>query len=389
MESDPLVYSFFLIFCCTAVLATFALFTRQPLIVAYIAVGILLGPSGTSLISDPSLINSIAKFGIIFLLFLLGLDMQPAKLIHMLRKAALVGVSSSLLFALFGFFISLGFDFSITESLIIGTAMMFSSTIIGIKLIPTTVLHHRHTGELVVSLLLIQDLIAIVILLVIGGGLIGNQDYRHLIKVMLALPLLILFSFGFVKYLLLKLLARFDAFHEYIFLLAIGWCLGLAELAELAGLSLEIGAFIAGVSIATSPIALYIANNLRPLRDFFLVLFFFSLGASFNLQMLPHIILPTFILSSLVLVGKPFIFRMLLQRVSESLPLAWEIGFRLGQISEFSLLIAFIASREALIGQQASHVIQATAIITFLVSSYLVVFRYPTPIASSDRLRRD
>lgn len=389
MESDPLVYSFFLIFCCTAVLATFALFTRQPLIVAYIAVGILLGPSGTSLISDPSLINSIAKFGIIFLLFLLGLDMQPAKLIHMLRKAALVGVSSSLLFALFGFFISLGFDFSITESLIIGTAMMFSSTIIGIKLIPTTVLHHRHTGELVVSLLLIQDLIAIVILLVIGGGLIGNQDYRHLIKVMLALPLLILFSFGFVKYLLLKLLARFDAFHEYIFLLAIGWCLGLAELAELAGLSLEIGAFIAGVSIATSPIALYIANNLRPLRDFFLVLFFFSLGASFNLQMLPHIILPTFILSSLVLVGKPFIFRMLLQRVSESLPLAWEIGFRLGQISEFSLLIAFIASREALIGQQASHVIQATAIITFLVSSYLVVFRYPTPIAISDRLRRD
>lgn len=389
MESDPLVYSFFLIFSCTAVLATFALLSRQPLIVAYIAVGILLGPSGTALISDPSLIDSIAKFGIIFLLFLLGLDMQPAKLIHMLRKAALVAVSSSLLFALFGFFISLLFDFSIIESLIIGTAMMFSSTIIGIKLIPTTVLHHRHTGELVVSLLLIQDLIAIVILLVIGGGLIGDQDYRNLIKAMLALPALILFSIGFVKYLLLKLLQRFDAFHEYIFLLAIGWCLGLAELAELAGLSLEIGAFIAGVSIATSPIALYIANNLKPLRDFFLVLFFFSLGASFNLQMLPHIIVPTFILSLLVLVGKPFIFRMLLQRVSESLPLAWEIGFRLGQISEFSLLIAFIASREALIGQQASHVIQATAIITFLLSSYLVVFRYPTPIAISDRLRRD
>ena len=370
-------------------MATIALFTRQPLIVAYIVIGILLGPSGTSLISDPSLINSIAKFGIIFLLFLLGLDMQPSKLISMLRKAALVAVSSSLLFALFGFFISLQFEFSIIESLIIGTAMMFSSTIIGIKLIPTTILHHRHTGELVVSLLLIQDLIAIVILLVIGGGLIGNEDYRNVIQAMLALPALILFSFGFVKFILLKLLRRFGAFHEYIFLLAIGWCLGLAQIAHLAGLSLEIGAFIAGVSIATSPIALYIANNLKPLRDFFLVLFFFSLGASFNLQMLPDIILPIFILSLLVLVGKPFIFRILLQRVGESLPLSWEIGFRLGQISEFSLLIAFVASQEALIGQQASHVIQATAIITFLLSSYLVVFRYPTPIAISDTLRRD
>ncbi len=389
METDPLIYSFFLIFSSAAVLATFALFTRQPLIVAYIAIGVLLGPSGTALISDPSLINSIAKIGIIFLLFLLGLDMQPGKLLSMLRQAALVGVSSSLLFALFGLFVSLQFGFSITESLIIGVAMMFSSTIIGIKLIPTTVLHHRHTGELVVSLLLMQDLFAIVILLVLGGGLIGSADYYNLVQAMLALPALILFSFGFVKYVLLRLLAQFDAFHEYIFLLAIGWCLGVAEIAELAGLSLEIGAFIAGISIATSPIALYIANNLKPLRDFFLVLFFFSLGASFNLDMVPDILLPTIVLSVLVLTGKPFIFRILLQRVSESLPLAWEIGFRLGQISEFSLLIAFIAAREALIGQEASHVIQATAIITFLVSSYLVVFRYPTPIAVSDTLRRD
>ncbi|MDP7594312.1 MAG: cation:proton antiporter [Pseudomonadales bacterium] len=389
MESDPLVYSFFLIFSCAAVLATFALFTRQPLIVAYIAIGILLGPSGTSLVSGPALINSIAKIGIIFLLFLLGLDMQPSKLLNMLRQAALVGVTSSVLFALFGFFISLQFGFSIMESLIIGLAMMFSSTIIGIKLIPTTVLHHRHTGELVVSLLLIQDLIAIVILLVLGGGLIGSADYSRLFQAVLALPALILFAFGFVKFVLLRLLQQFDAFHEYIFLTAIGWCLGLAEIAQLAGLSLEIGAFIAGISIATSPIALYIANNLKPLRDFFLVLFFFSLGASFNLQMLPDILLPTCILSLLVLVGKPFIFRALLQKVSETLPLAWEIGFRLGQISEFSLLIAFIASRELLIGDEASHVIQATAIITFLVSSYLVVFRYPTPIAISDTLRRD
>jgi Kef-type K+ transport system membrane component KefB len=389
MAEDSIIYILFLIFCGAALLATLAMMVRQSLIIAYIGLGLLIGPWGLQLITDISLIQNIANIGIIFLLFLLGLDMQPGKLISMLRKAALVGVGSSLVFALVGFAVSQQFGFDLKESIIIGIAMMFSSTIIGIKLIPTTVLHHRHTGELVVSLLLIQDLFAIIVLLVLGGGLTNIEGTGNLVQAVLALPALILFSFGFVKFVLLKLLQRFDAFHEYIFLVAIGWCLGLAEIALLAGLSLEIGAFIAGISIATSPIALYIANSLKPLRDFFLVLFFFSLGASFDLQMIPHILLPTCLLSVLVLAGKPFIFRVFLQRVSETLPLAWEIGFRLGQISEFSLLIAFIAARDALIGQQASHVIQATAILTFLVSSYLVVFRYPTPIAISDRLRRD
>ncbi|MCH7744227.1 MAG: cation:proton antiporter [Proteobacteria bacterium] len=389
METDPLVFSFFLIFTSAAVLATIALYTKQPLIVAYIAIGVILGPSATSLIDDPALISSIAKIGIIFLLFLLGLDMQPSKLGKMLKSALLVGIASSVVFFLIGFIIAFIFGYSPIERIIIGVAMMFSSTIIGIKLLPTTILHHRHTGELVVSLLLIQDLIAIVVLLVISGGFLDSTGAAKVIRVLISLPLLILFAGLFVKFVLLKLLAKFDAFHEYIFLIAVGWCLGLAEIAELAGLSLEIGAFIAGVSIATSSISLYIATNLRPLRDFFLVLFFFSLGASFDLDLLGDVIVPAFLLAGLMLALKPLVFRYLLSGLSETIPLGWEIGFRLGQISEFSLLIAFVATAEALISQNASHLIQATAIMTFLISSYIVVFKYPTPIAVSDRLRRD
>lgn len=389
MESDPLIYSFFLIFTSAAVLATLALFTRQPMIVAYIVVGVILGPSVTSFISDPTLISSIAQIGIIFLLFLLGLDMQPNKLIVMLRQATLVGLGSSIVFLGVGFSVTLLFGYTTQESLIVGLAMMFSSTIIGIKLLPTTVLHHRHTGELVVSLLLIQDFIAIIVLLVLGGGLLTHNDLQTLVIAGIALPLLILFAFVFVKYVLLPLLLKFDAFHEYIFLMALGWCLGLAEVARLSGLSLEIGAFLAGISLATSPIAMYMANNLKPLRDFFLVLFFFSLGAGFRFELLGDIILPALVLTVGVLAFKPIVFRFLLHRVSESIPLAWEIGFRLGQISEFSLLIAFVASSGALIGAEASHLIQATAILTFLASSYIVVLRYPTPIAVSERLRRD
>lgn len=380
--------SFFLIFSGAAILATLALYTRQPLIVAYIAIGVILGPSATSLISDPTLIRGVAEIGIIFLLFLLGLDMQPAKLNNMLKDALFVGILSCAAFFGMGLGVGLLFGYTLVEAAIIGAALMFSSTIIGIKLLPTTVLHHRRTGELVISLLLIQDVVAIVILLMLTGEESSNLATK-VVSVLVALPIVGVGAFLFVKYGLLKLLEKFDAFHEYIFLIAIGWCLGLAELAKLAGLSHEIGAFIAGVTIATSPIALYIANHLKPLRDFFLILFFFSIGAEFNLGLLSEVIIPSLILAAVVLAGKPMIFRILLGRISEDSDQGWEIGFRLGQISEFSLLIAFMASSQLLISDDASHVIQATAIITFLVSSYFVVFRYPTPIAVSDRLRRD
>ncbi len=389
MESDPLLFSFFLIFTSAAVLATVALYTRQPLIVAYVAIGIILGPSATSLISDPALISSIAKIGIIFLLFLLGLDMQPSKLGNMLKDALFVGLSSSLVFFCIGFVLGLAFQYSIVESLIVGITLMFSSTIIGIKLLPTTVLHHRHTGELVVSLLLIQDLIAIVILLILTGGLLDTSGVARLATIFVSLPSIILAAWLFVKFFFLKLLAKFDAFHEYIFLVAIGWCLGLAELSAYVGLSHEIGAFIAGVSVATSPIALYIANHLKPLRDFFLVLFFFSLGAGFKLELLGEVIVPSLVIAAFVLIIKPIVFRFLLFRISETSAKSWEIGFRLGQISEFSLLIVFIAASQALVSSNVSHVIQATAMITFLLSSYVVVFRFPTPIAASEKLRRD
>jgi Kef-type K+ transport system membrane component KefB len=205
----------------------------------------------------------------------------------------------------------------------------------------------------------------------------------------LSLPLLLGGALAAVRFVLLPLITRFDKFHEYIFLLAIGWCLGLSEAALALGLSGEIGAFIAGITIATSPISQYIAVNLKPLRDFFLVLFFFSVGARFDLGLLGAVVIPALVLSVLVLGLKPVVYRFLLEGMSEGRSLAWDLGFRLGQVSEFSLLIAYVAAGGALISNQASLLIQATTIITFVVSSYIVVLNYPTPIAISDDLRRD
>ncbi len=389
METSSITFSFFLIFSGAAVLASLALYTRQPLLIAYIVLGAIIGPYGLQYVTDLKLLSEISEVGIIFLLFLLGLDMQPQALLQTLRKTSLIALLSSAVFALVGYGVAYQFGFTHLECMIIGAAMMFSSTIIGIKLLPTTVLHHRHVGEMMISLLLIQDVLAIFVLMILLNGEADSFDSSILIKALISLPLFILGAVAFVKFILLKLIQKFDRFHEYIFLLAIGWCLGLAEAAHLAGLSAEIGAFIAGISIATSPISQYIAVNLKPLRDFFLVLFFFSLGARFDLSLLGDILIPAWIMAVLMLTIKPLVYQYLLRSASEKTSLAWDIGFRLGQISEFSLLIAYVASANLLIGSQASHLIQATAIITFLVSSYIVIFNYPTPIAISDKLRRD
>ncbi|MEQ8954821.1 MAG: cation:proton antiporter, partial [Gammaproteobacteria bacterium] len=200
---------------------------------------------------------------------------------------------------------------------------------------------------------------------------------------------LLAFAYVFTRFVLVNLIHRFDHFKEYIFLLAIGWCLGFSELSLQLGLSAEIGAFIAGVSLATSPIAQYIAQNLKPLRDFFLILFFFSLGAQFNVNLFAQIIAPALILAGLALTVKPVVFHFLLLRFSERNRLAWDAGLRLGQISEFSLLLAFVAVQSGVISEVASLTIQGAAIITFLISSYIVVLFCPTPIAIKPSLRKD
>ena len=395
MHTESVIFSFFLIFTGAALLATLSLYFRQPLLLAYIVLGAILGPFGLAWVVDTKLLADVSHIGIIFLLFLIGLDMQPSHLLQMLRKGYMVAFISSVAFALLGFLVGYGFGFNMIDSLIIGASTMFSSTIIGIKLLPTTVLHHKQTGELVVGLLLLQDLLAIILLTLLttlgeqfSQGLELSLNVDLLISLG-ALPVVMFAALGFVRWVLLPLIKRFDRFHEYIFLLALGWCLGLAELAHSIGLSAEIGAFIAGVSLASSVISQYIAINLKPIRDFFLVLFFFSIGASFNFPLMYSIWFQCLVLAILVVTIKPVVFGWIIRPICKSKATSWEVGFRLGQTSEFSILIATLAASSMLISESASLLIQATAIITFVASSYLVVWNFKSPIAVKDHLRHD
>ena len=384
--SMEIVQSIFLIFVGAALFASLALFARQPLIIVYIVLGCLMGPYVLNWAGDSHLLYEIGEIGIIFLLFLVGLDLPPNKLRNVLANSIVSAVASSIVFFVIGFSVLYAFGFSTVESIIAGIAMMFSSTILGVKLLPTTVLHHRHIGEIVISLLLIQDLFAIVALLILN---MMNKDaaIEHWLVTAASLPLVGIVATVGVRYGIKPLLQKFDVYSEFIFLLSIGWCLGIASLAYASGLTLEIGAFIAGVAMANLSVSQYIANALRPLRDFFLVLFFFSVGAGINPLILIKLAVPTFVLAVILIFAKPAVFQILLRTQGENRNTAKEVSIRLGQASEFSLLIVYLTV--GLLTIEASHVIKGATIITLLASTYLVVFRYPNPIAVSPELRRE
>jgi Kef-type K+ transport system membrane component KefB len=394
MEHNQILFYLFLIFTGAALVSTVVLFTRQSLLVAYLLLGILLGPWGLKLVPNADMAREVGDVGIILLLFLLGLELNPHELLNMLRKISWIACVSSVIFFGAGLLTALLFGFSKMESLIIGATMMFSSTIIGLKLLPAAANLNKqqlHISEIMISVLLLQDLIAIFVMLFLHGMATPSPYWQDLGIALITVPGLLVIGFAGERYLLRPLLSRFEQVQEYVFLAAIAWCLGMAKLASLFGLSDEIGAFIAGVAIAEGPIAHYMANALKPIRDFCLVLFFFTIGARFNLQAVPEIIFPALVLAALMLLLKPWVYAFLLKKSGESPAVAAEAGLRLGQGSEFSLLLGGMAYTimPSEIGLKANYLIQAATLMTFIISCYWVVLRYPTPMAMDKKWQRD
>jgi Kef-type K+ transport system membrane component KefB len=333
MLDESILFTVFLIFTGSAILATVGLFARQSLLSIYIILGILVGPMGIGLIKDANLIGDLSHIGIIFLLFLLGIDLYPKKLLLLIKQTTVITVASTLVFGVLGYVIAIVFGLAPRDCLLVGLATTFSSTIVSLKLLPTTVLHHRHTGEVIISILLLQDFLAIASLLLLHGLSAGGTSWQQAGWLISSLPLLFFGGLAGERWVLRPLFARFDQIGEYVFLLTLGWCLGVGQLANSLGLPYEIGAFIAGITVANSPIAAYIADNLRPLRDFFLVMFFFAIGAGLSVTGLGTIWLGAVVLAAAVVVIKPLVFSVLFKTAGEPDSLANEAGVRLGQMS--------------------------------------------------------
>jgi len=388
MDYQNIIFEFVLIFAGAAIFSTIFLYLKQPVILAYIAFGFIAGPLSLGLIERPEHIEKLSHIGVILLLYLLGMNLKPDRLYQLFSKTAIVTLLTSAVFLVAVTLTAIAFGFEVIESIIIGAALMFSSTIVSLKLIPTTALHHRHTGEMMISVLLMQDIIAIILIVILTGGQSENVGLT-VVYLFIKLILLAVVAFGIVKYVVNNLFSRFDTIQEYTFLLALGWGLLGAGVAEMIGLSYEMGAFIAGVAFASSPISLVIAEHLKPLRDFFLILFFFSIGAQFDFLVTQDVLLAGFVIALLIMIVKPLTFKKGFQLIGEDKDFSAELGSRLGQGSEFSLLVAYSALAGGWIDSHASYLIQMVVIMTFVMSTYWVVYRYRTPISSTEKNRMD
>ena len=388
MNLDSIIFELSVIVVGAAVLGTLFLFAKQPIVIAYIAIGVALGPNGFALIQRTDDIEQISHFGVILLLFLIGLNLQPTKLIKLFRKTSLLTFSTSLLFGSISFLFALLLDFDIHSSLLFGAAMMFSSTVVGLKLIPTTTLHHKRTGEVMTSILLLQDMLAILVILFVTGE---KSDHVMVTFAMLAgkFALLCLLSFVGVRFVMMPLFAKFDVVQEYTFLATLAWCLLWSETAHIFGLSYEMGAFVAGLSIASSRVAIVIAEHLKPLREFFLILFFFAVGSKLDFRLDPRLLMSAIVFGALLVPLKAGVFRLAFRKSGESPELSQELAARLAQSSEFSLLVAFTAVSINVLSAEKAMVIQVATIVTFIVSTYWVVLKYPTPISGNAGLRQD
>ena len=381
----------------SSVLAWLACQGRQPVILGYFLCGLLFGPVGMkyfSAVGAPDMspavnaLSEISRLGVMLLIFLAGLVLHVDRLRIFFRTAVVVTLAKCILMwgVMFAFLVA--WRFGLRDSLIASMALMFSSTILVVKLLPTTTLHQRHMGAICIAVLIAEDLLAVIALM-----FVGSAPQSGLCELLLWLPLRLLLLVGVAfageQIVLRRMMRSADTYNEVLVMLCLGWCVGVALLAQMLGVPYEIGAFVAGVSIARGKIALLFSEQLKPLRDFFLMFFFFVLGAGFDLSQLRRIWLPALVATVLIAGLRPYLLAWLFRRMGEARDFARETGFRLGQASEFALIIAVVATQGNQLSSEMAALIKLATVLSMLVSSYLVVLKFPTPIGVAPGLQRD
>ncbi len=347
---------------------------KQPLILGYILAGLIVGPSALNLIHSKDLFEAFSALGIALLLFIIGLGMNVSELRKLGRVSVYVATASLISITTIGFTASSALGFNKTEAFIIGLAMFFSSTIIIIKILSDKKEQTRLHGQVAIGVILVEDIIATFALLFIATGRGGGLDLEQIAlligKGILLVALLIICSTRILPH-VSKYMASTQ---ELLFLSAIAWGFGIATLFELAGFSIEVGALFAGVALASSPYVQEIAARLRPLRDFFVVLFFITLGESMNLTNVSSAIVPALILSAIVVIGKPFIITTTMGLMGYTKRVSFKTGINLSQISEFSIILVVLATSAEMVRPELGAVITLVAVITIAISTYLMKY---------------
>lgn len=347
---------------------------RQPLIIGHILTGIIVGPSVLALIDDKSLFQVYSEIGIALLLFIIGLELNAAVIRRMGRVVVITAMALLATVGVAGYFVAQLFDFNQTESIILGLALFFSSTIIIAKVLSDKRELTRLHGQIAIGIILIDDIIATFALLFVAAGSghsLGTGEVGSLILKGIGLAAI----FTLIAAKVLPKVGKFMAgSQELLFLFAIAWGFGIATLINKAGFSIEIGALFAGVMLAHLPYAPEIGARLKPLRDFFIVLFFVTLGEGLVLSNLASVAAPALIFAALVILLKPIVVMASLGAMRYTKRTAFKAGINLSQISEFSIVLAVLATATGAVDPNVGAIITLVALITIGLSTYMMQY---------------
>ena len=347
---------------------------RQPLIIGYILAGIIIGPFVLGTVQSTTTLNVFSELGVAFLLFIVGLHLSP-KVIKEVGKISLITGIGQILFTFFiGYIITILLGYSSLIAMYIAIAITFSSTIIIMKLLSDKGDLYSLYGKISIGFLLVQDLVAIIILIVIssvssGKDIVLSIGFTLLKGVLLVAVLAPLNIFIFSKF-----QDFFAKSQEFLFVFSLAWGLGIASLFYYSGLSIEAGALIAGVLLSISPYSLEISSRMKPLRDFFLIYFFIFLGMEMTLGSLNQILVPALILSAFVLIGNPLIVMSLMALEGYTKKTNFQSGLTVAQISEFSLILIALGVRIGNLPPEILSLMTLVGLITIGGSTYMIMY---------------
>lgn len=347
---------------------------KQPMIMGYIFSGILVGPLVFNLLGDGSTFAIFSQLGISFLLFIVGLSLSPKVIKEVGKISLLTGIGQVIFTSLIGYFICLSLGFNSVTSIYISIALTFSSTIIIMKLLSDKDSLDKLYGKISIGFLLVQDLIAIIILIIVSALSQGGNFYQLISSTLLKGVIILAVFIPLNKYVLPRLNNSFAKSQELLFLFALAWGLGMAGLFSFAGFSLEVGALIAGVMLSYTPYSSEVSAKLKPLRDFFVISFFILLGSQIVFDNFSSLIIPALILSLFVLIGKPLIMMVLMGTSGYSKNTGFMTSLTIAQISEFSLILITVGSQLGHIDKAVLSFVTIIGLITIAGSSYMIIF---------------
>lgn len=357
------------------VIGVAALKLRQPLIIGYILTGILVGPAALNWVSGGSELKLLSSIGISVLLFLVGLKLDVGLIRSMGPVALATGLGQIAFTSLFGFLIALGLGFEPVPALYIAVCLTFSSTIIIVKLLSDKREIDSLHGRIAVGFLVVQDIAVILAMILLSSfNLQGGDSFAgQALRLLLVGSAFVLGTAVTMRWVMPPLLGRLAQNQELLVLFAVAWAVGLAALADAVAFSKEVGAFLGGVSIASTAYREAIASRLTGLRDFLLLFFFIDLGSGLNLSAAGLQLWPALVLSAFVLVGNPLIVVAIMGAMGYRRRTGLLAGLTVAQISEFSLILAALGLQLGQLGEGEVSLITLVGVITIALSTYMIL----------------